>query len=109
MYDSACNPGFCLLTGRGGLGSFVLGKEAPAEISNGVQRRLRRLAVGDVLDARDQQSVDRAIALLPRDLDLAFGAVVVVLTLNDQDRYADVGEPVADVPAFEVVLHPDVG
>ena len=29
MTDSACNPGFCLLTGRGGLSSFVLGEEAP--------------------------------------------------------------------------------
>ena len=73
------------------------------------KRRLRRLAVRDVLDARDQQHFDRAGALLPRDLDLAFGAVVIVLALDDQDRHADVGEPVADVPALEIVLHPDVG
>src|SRR5215207_6849459 len=57
-----------------GGGLAVLLQEAMAELRDRLERHLRRLAVRDVLDARDQQHINRAMALLPRNRDLACGA-----------------------------------
>src|SRR6185436_19233657 len=50
-----------------GGGLAVLVQQAMAELRDRLERHLRRLTMRDVLDARDQQHIDRAVALLPRD------------------------------------------
>src|SRR5690349_14923534 len=62
------------------------------EIDDGLQRRLRAFAERRVLHAGQQHHVDRAVALLLRDLDLLHRAVLVVFALNDQDRHTDISE-----------------
>ena len=68
----------------------------------------RRLAVRRVAHARQQRDLDRAVAFLLRDLDLPRRAVLIVLALHDQDRHADVGERVGDVPLAEIGIEPGV-
>ena len=87
----------------------MLTEQQPREIADGVERRLRGLAMRDMFHIRHQQNIDRAVALLLSDLDLASGAVVIVFALNDQNRHADVGQLLAEVPGLEIVLHPNVG
>ena len=50
--------------------------------------------------------IDRAIALLLRDLDLPHGAVLVVRALHDRDRHADIGEIFGDIPVAEFRIEP---
>src|SRR3569833_1062145 len=61
----------------------LIKKQPLAERPNIRERRLGRLAVRNVLDARHQQRLDRAVALLLGNLDLPHRAEVIVLALNN--------------------------
>src|ERR1700721_3816513 len=72
------------------------------------QRDVRPIALRIVPGARDHRDLDRAVALGLRDLDLADGAVLIVLALHDPDRPADIGKRVGDVPGAEAGIEPRV-
>src|SRR5579871_3747884 len=57
-------------------------------------------------DAFDQGDVERAITFLLGDLDLARGAVLVVLALHDLDGHADVTQRLGDIPVAEAWIEP---
>src|SRR5262245_15863295 len=93
--------------GMGGdLALVMLAQEPVDEVGDRSQGRLGRLAVRRVPRIRQQRDVDRAIALLLRYLDLPRGAILVVLALHDQDRHADMGERIAEIPLAELGVEP---
>ena len=55
---------------------------------------------------RDHRHIDRAIALFLGDLDLPHCAVLVVRTLQDRNRHADIGEVFRDIPVAEFRIEP---
>src|SRR5262252_7739592 len=78
------------------------------ETCDRLQRRFGPLALGCVAGARDHRDLDRAIAFVLRNLDLADRAVLIVLTLHDLDRHPEIGERVGDVPGAECRIEPGV-
>src|SRR6202012_410655 len=66
------------------------------------------LAMRRMPGARDRRHIDRTVTFLPGDLDLAHGAVLIVLALDNGDGYADVGEVFADVPSTKVRVKPGI-
>ena len=91
---------------RGEIAFVVVAQQPVGEFGDHAQGRLGRLAVRRVPRVRQQRDLDRAIALLLRHLDLPHGAVLVVLALHDQDRHADMGERVGQVPFAELGIEP---
>src|SRR5207247_5350942 len=55
---------------------------------------------------RNDSHIDRAVALLLRDLDLAHCPILVVNTLQDRYRYADIGEVFGNIPVAEIRIEP---
>src|SRR3954471_16634637 len=76
------------------------------KIRDHTQRLLRRLAMWLVAGAREDRHVDRAITLLPRDLDLPHGAVLIISALDDRHRHADIGEVLGNIPIPEIRIEP---
>src|SRR3981081_1956498 len=60
------------------------------EFRDRLQRRPRRFTMRLVSRPRDDSHIDRAIALFLRDLDLTHGPILVIHTLQDRDRHADI-------------------
>src|SRR5689334_24444521 len=56
--------------------------------------------------SRNHSHIDRTIALFLRDLDLPHRAVLVVHTLQDRHRYADIGEVFGNIPTTETRIEP---
>src|SRR5207247_11097241 len=56
--------------------------------------------------SRNDSHIDRAVALLLRDLDLAHCPILVVNTLQDRHRYADIGEVFGNIPVAEIWIEP---
>src|SRR6266436_7952234 len=76
------------------------------EFRDRIQRRPRRLPMRLVSRPRDQGHIDRTIALFPRELDLARGPILVIHTLQDRDRHADIGEEFGNIPGAEFRIEP---
>ena len=55
---------------------------------------------------RDDRHIDRTVALFLRDLDLTHRSVLVVHTLQDRHRYADIGEVFRNIPTAEIGIEP---
>src|SRR5262249_13570815 len=55
-----------------------------------------------------QRDFDGAIAFFLCGFDLLHGAVLIVRTLHDQHRHADVGKKLRDIPLAEVGIEPGV-
>src|SRR5215467_9439306 len=53
-----------------------------------------------------QRDFDGAIAFFLCGFDLLHGAVLIVRTLHDQHRHADIGEKLRDIPLAEVGIEP---
>src|SRR5215831_14804913 len=105
--SAACGDSGRLDSGVGGdLALVMLAQQPVHEAGDGTQGRLERLAVRRVPRIRQQRDIDRAIALLLRHLDLPHGAILVVLALHDQDRHADMGERIAEIPLAELGIEP---
>src|SRR5579872_2826622 len=87
--------------------ALVMVAEEPIdELRSRANGSLRRLAARIVSDAGQDRSLDRRIAFLLGDLDLAQRAVLVVLALHDQHRHADVAERISDIPVAELWIEP---
>src|SRR6266404_8762519 len=56
--------------------------------------------------SRDHSHINRTVALFLCDLDLAHGPVLVVHTLQDRHRYADIGEVFGNIPVAEIRIEP---
>src|ERR1700740_2955337 len=54
----------------------------------------------------EDSHVDGTVALFLRDLDLSNSSILVVLTLNDSTRHADIGEVFGDVPVAKLLVEP---
>src|SRR3954470_7222678 len=76
------------------------------KIRDHIQRLLRRLAMWLGARARKDRGVDRAITLLLRDLDLPHGAVLIISTLEDRHRHADIGEVFGNIPVAKFRIEP---
>src|SRR5439155_12506632 len=56
--------------------------------------------------ARDGSHINRTIALFLRDLDLTHRPILVVHTLQDRHRHADIGEVFGNIPPAEFWIEP---
>src|SRR4051812_44823713 len=78
------------------------------EFLDRLQRRARLLPMRLVSGARDHGYVDRAVAFILRDLDLAHGAILVIRALQDRHGHADIGEVFRNIPVAECWIEPGV-
>ena len=78
------------------------------EFRNRIERRPQRFAMRLMSRPRDDSHIDRTVALFLRDLDLPHGPILVVHTLQDRDRYADIGEVLGNIPVAEFWIEPGV-
>ena len=94
--------------GSGGpsLRAVMDGKHRIGKILDRIQRRPRRFPVRRMSRPRDHGDIDRAVAFLLRDLDLAQRPVLVIHALQDGDRHADIGEVVGNIPVAEFRVEP---
>src|ERR1700730_19293833 len=129
MHNSACfdsglvlkrrNTAFCFMFGppaRAAIGvlrslsprALVRIQDASHEIRDRIERCLRRVTMRRMSGARHDRHLDRAVAFLLRDLDLADGPVLVVGALQDRNRHPDVGEIFRNIPLAKVWIEPGV-
>ena len=73
-------------------GAFMNQHHRTIELRQHLQRLGGRLAMRRVADARQQRHIDRAVAFLAGDLDLADATVLIGGALDDRDGHADIGE-----------------
>src|SRR6185369_7484144 len=76
------------------------------EFRNRLERRFGRFTLWRMARVRQQRDLDRAIAFFLRDLDLFHGTVLIIGTLHDQHRHADIGKELRDIPFTEVGIEP---
>src|SRR5262245_8047613 len=87
---------------------MVLAQQPACKLRYAREQKCRRLAMRRMPHAPIERDLDRAVAFLPRHLDLALRAILIVLALHDQDRHADIGERLGDVPVAEFGIEPGV-
>src|SRR5579862_9812396 len=96
-----CNPGIHRPL------AFVMVAQQPInEVSDDLERKLGRLALWHVANARQHCGLDRAVTGLLRGLELLERAVLILIALHDQDRNPDVAERFRDVPRAELRIEP---
>src|SRR3984957_12302589 len=87
--------------------AFVVVAQQSIDKAGGhIERRLRRVAMGRMARPRQDRHIDRAVTLLLRRLDLLDRAVLVVGTLDDEERHADITQRFRDVPIAKVRIEP---
>src|ERR1700687_3298587 len=87
---------------------FVRSQNASHKIDDRIERCLRRVTMRRMSGGWNDRYIDRAVAFLLRDLDLADGPVLVVGALQDRNRHPDVGEVFRNVPVTKFWIEPGV-
>src|SRR5579863_2405963 len=87
--------------------ALVMVAEQPVDkLRTDTEGSLRRLAARIVASVWQDRSLNRRVAFLVGDLDLAQRAVLVVLALHDQHRHPDIAEGISDVPVAKFRIEP---
>src|ERR1700730_5723695 len=86
----------------------VIVEEAIVELPHCQQSSFRGFQVGRVPCRRPQRHLDGAIALLLCEFDLPDSAVLIVLTLHDQDRNANMSECVTKIQSTKLRVEPGI-
>src|SRR6202034_1590052 len=84
----------------------MIAQQSVEKARHRVEGRLGRLPMREMADAGQQGRFNRAEALPPRRLDLADRAVLIVETLDDQDRHADIAKRLGNVPLAKIRIEP---
>src|SRR6266851_1607156 len=96
-------PGMTILSWAPNSSSYL---QSRCKIDNSIHRRLHRLAMRDVTDSFQDHGFHRTVALLLGDFDLSQRAILVVLTLNDEDGHPNIRELLREVPPAKFRIKP---
>src|ERR1700716_4484311 len=88
--------------------AFVCIQNASDKIRDRIERFLRRITMRRMSGAWNDRHIDRAVAFLLRDLDLADGPILVFGALQDRNRHPDIGEAFRDIPVAKFWVEPGV-
>src|SRR5579872_6173596 len=87
----------------------MVAEQAVDEAGSRRERLLGLVALRRVPRARQHDGLDRAETLVARDLELTQRAILIVLTLHNEDRHADITEHFGDIPMLKFRIEPGLG